>query len=424
MEDELELPVLKEARAYSSHRNYSAALEIYTDILPTIDPQTIAYSCVLLEYAQCLIESVSYEAEVSYRRALQLRQHCEQGDPEEDLEIACDCLEACRANMEVVNDRVRLCEVHKGLGDIHCLANRFTEALKEYHSAYGYCDSPEASLEILECLAESQCDSKFHVDDFIALFEDETKYGFVIIDGHGTLFATLQGNVQTIIQNISVDLPKKHGRGGQSSVRFSRLRIEKRLAYIKKVAEMIANFFITNSMSNVEGIVLAGNADLKNELAPLIDARLHVVAAVDTNYGGKNGLNQAIELCGDVLKDVRFSKEKKILQAFLYELNLNTGKYCYGLQATIGCLESGAVETLIVWDSIEIEHEEQPFIDWIAEHYKDYGCRLVFVSNLTSEGTQFVQGFGGVGGILRYKMNMGDFDDLELSSFTDDEDIF
>ncbi|KAI5170242.1 peptide chain release factor subunit 1 [Pancytospora epiphaga] len=268
------------------------------------------------------------------------------------------------------------------------------------------------------------CDSRFHVEELIALFEDETKYGFVVIDGHGALFATLQGNVQTVIQTIGVDLPKKHGRGGQSSVRFSRLRVEKRLAYVKKVSEMVTSFFITNSISNVEGIVLAGNADLKNELAPIIDSRLRVVAAVDTNYGGRNGLNQAIELCGEVLKDVKFSKEKKILQNFLYELNLNTGKYCYGLEATIGCLESGAVETLIVWDSIDIEYNEQPFIDWIAENYKDYGCRLVFVSNLTSEGTQFVNGFGGIGGILRYKMNMEDFDDLELSSLSDDEDIF
>lgn len=268
------------------------------------------------------------------------------------------------------------------------------------------------------------CDSKFHVGELLDLFEDEAKYGFVVIDGHGTLFATLQGNVQTIIQTISVDLPKKHGRGGQSSARFGRLRVEKRLAYVKKVSEMITSFFITNSVSNVEGIVLAGHSDLKNELTPFIDSRLTVVSTVDTNYGGKNGLNQAIELCGDVLKDVRFTKEKKILQAFLYELNMNTGKYCYGLAATIGCLEAGSIDTLIVWDSIEIEHDGGPFIDWIAEKYKDYGCKLVFVSNLTSEGTQFVEGFGGIGGLLRYKVDMEDFDELELSSFSDDEDIF
>lgn len=269
------------------------------------------------------------------------------------------------------------------------------------------------------------CDSRFHVESLLGLFEDDTKYGFVIMDGHGTLFATLQGNVQTIIQQISVDLPKKHGRGGQSSVRFARLRVERRLAYTKKVAEMITNIFITNSISNVEGLILGGHSDLKNELMPFIDQRLTVIKAVDTNYGGRNGLNQAIELSEDVLKDVRFSKEKKILQKFFEELNLNTGLYCYGYKATISCLEAGAIETLIVWENSDLEHENDLFIDWIAENYKNYGCNLVFVSDKSGEGTQFVEGFGGIGGILRYKIDIEQFDEeLESASITDDEDIF
>ncbi|KAM0681344.1 translation termination factor eRF1 [Glugoides intestinalis] len=269
------------------------------------------------------------------------------------------------------------------------------------------------------------CDSRFHVEDVLNLFTDDTKYGFVIIDGHGTLFATLQGNVQTIVQQISVDLPKKHGRGGQSSVRFARLRIEKRQAYVKKVSEICTSIFITNSVSNVEGIILAGQSDLKNELKAVIDQRLSVIKTVDTNYGGKNGLNQAIELCEDVLKDVMFAKEKKILQRFFEELNLNTGMYCYGFNATMSCLESGAIETLIVWDNIETEYQSTSFIDWIAENYKDYGCKLVFVSDKSGEGTQFVEGFGGLGGILRYKIDIEMFDEENsLSSFSDDEDIF
>jgi len=32
-----------------------------------------------------------------------------------------------------------------------------------------------------------------------------------------------------------------------------------------------------------------------------------------------------------------------------------------------------------------------------------FGCKLEFVSNRSSEGSQFCKGFGGVGGFLRYK---------------------
>jgi peptide chain release factor subunit 1 len=35
---------------------------------------------------------------------------------------------------------------------------------------------------------------------------------------------------------LTVQLPKKHGRGGQSALRFARLRLEKRHNYVTKVA--------------------------------------------------------------------------------------------------------------------------------------------------------------------------------------------
>lgn len=84
------------------------------------------------------------------------------------------------------------------------------------------------------------CQSSFNTDCMKYLLEDDEKFGFLIVDGSGALFATLQGNVRTILQKISVELPKKHGRGGQSANRFARIREEKRGHYVTKVAEMAA----------------------------------------------------------------------------------------------------------------------------------------------------------------------------------------
>lgn len=70
------------------------------------------------------------------------------------------------------------------------------------------------------------------------MLEDDEKFGFIIVDGGGALFATLQGNQRNIQQKITVELPKKHGRGGQSANRFARLREEKRHNYVRKVAEL------------------------------------------------------------------------------------------------------------------------------------------------------------------------------------------
>lgn len=59
-----------------------------------------------------------------------------------------------------------------------------------------------------------QCDNKFHTEPLKALLENDDKFGFIVVDGSGTLFGTLQGNNREVLQKIQVSLPKKHGRGG------------------------------------------------------------------------------------------------------------------------------------------------------------------------------------------------------------------
>lgn len=49
----------------------------------------------------------------------------------------------------------------------------------------------------------------------------------------------------------------------------------------------------------------------------------------------------------------------------------------------------------------------EPLVEWFADHYKDFGAALEFVSNKSQEGSQFVRGFGGIGGILRWQVSSG-----------------
>eukprot|EP00997_Jenningsia_sp_PLL12_P011900 NODE_969_length_1345_cov_63.952932_g803_i0.p1 GENE.NODE_969_length_1345_cov_63.952932_g803_i0~~NODE_969_length_1345_cov_63.952932_g803_i0.p1 ORF type:complete len:148 (-),score=57.74 NODE_969_length_1345_cov_63.952932_g803_i0:458-901(-) len=116
--------------------------------------------------------------------------------------------------------------------------------------------------------------------------------------------------------------------------------------------------------------------------------------------------------------------------------------YCFGTEDTLKALEMGAVEKLIVWEDLELlrlvsthpdgkedsyfvtakqvedkkyhrdaetgaqlEVETQLVVEWLAENYKKFGCQLEFVTNKSQEGFQFVKGFGGLGGILRYQID-------------------
>lgn len=103
---------------------------------------------------------------------------------------------------------------------------------------------------------------------------------------------------------------------------------------------------------------MAGLADFKNELSTseLLDQRLaaKILKVVDVSYGGENGFNQAIELSAEVLHNVKFIQEKKLISKYFEEIAQDTGKYCYGVKDTLAALDMGAVETLIVWESLDI----------------------------------------------------------------------
>lgn len=313
------------------------------------------------------------------------------------------------------------------------------------------------------------CDNKFHTEALSELLESDASFGFIIMDGNGALFGTLSGNTRNVVHKFSVDLPKKHGRGGQSALRFSRLREEARHNYVRKVAELAVQHFISDNKCNVAGLVLAGSADFKTELgqSDMFDPRLQakIIRTVDVSYGGENGFNQAIELSAESLANVKFVQEKRLIQKYFDEISLETGKYCFGLDDTFKALELGAVETLIVWENLEIQRytlkdsegreiilmltpaqeketdrfkdkatgepmeqtaEPMPLLEWLAENYRNFGTNLEFVTDKSQEGMQFCKGFGGIGGTLRYKVAfediaMYDNDDEEFMTDSDDD---
>jgi len=307
------------------------------------------------------------------------------------------------------------------------------------------------------------CDNKFHTEDLQSLLVDDEAFGFIVMDGNGTLYGKVQGSNREVLHKFSVDLPKKHGRGGQSALRFARLRLEKRHNYVRKVAELATHFFIVDGQRpNVQGIIMAGSADFKAELmrSDLFDPRLSkiVLKLIDISYGGEQGFNQAIDLASDTLGSVKLMKEKKLLQRYMDEISQDTGKYCFMVEDTLKALELGAVEDLIVYENLDVNRyelrnsstgeskvvhlnkeqeanetffrdpvsgvelevvEKESLVEWFANHYKDFGCNLEFVTDKSGEGTQFVKGFGGIGGILRWKVDFIEMNHFEEAATLD-----
>lgn len=120
----------------------------------------------------------------------------------------------------------------------------------------------------------------------------------------------------------------------------------------------------------------------------------------------------------------------QLINKYFDEISQDSGKVCYGVEDTLKALELGAAETLIVFENLEITRwtlkssegseiilhttktqeadrsvfmdketgqemevvDQMPFLEWLAEKYRDFGATLEFVSDRSSEGNQFVKG--------------------------------
>jgi peptide chain release factor subunit 1 len=159
-----------------------------------------------------------------------------------------------------------------------------------------------------------------------------------------------------------------------------------------------------------------------------------------------------------MLSNVKFVQEKRLIGRFFDEISQDTGKFVFSVHDTLACLEMGAVETLLVWEALDcdrydimntatgkadVKHltseqakdsahfkdketgaelevtEKQPLLEWLANNYKKFGCALEFVTNKSQEGSQFCRGFGGIGGILRYQVDLGGLEEPESGGNSD-----
>jgi len=188
----------------------------------------------------------------------------------------------------------------------------------------------------------------------------------------------------------------------------------------------------------------AGCANFKHDLAKKLDTKVNekILAFVDVQYGGEMGFQQAIELSSSFLTTSKFLGEQRILQNFFDQI-ARDGTYCYSALPTVNALEQGSVQTLIVWEDLpdiryelrsslpneQGEYEKKivfkptptcefqgyevvnscPLLDWIIEHSREFGATIEVISSSTSVANQFIEGFGGVGGILRYKVEQFEF---------------
>lgn len=289
------------------------------------------------------------------------------------------------------------------------------------------------------------CDNRFHVEYLVDRLVEKDTYALLAIDSAKATIATLKGDQIEIVKSTRSGAAKKHRKGGQSSVRFARLREEVVARFLKRVADDMKQFFIEDDRIELKGVILGGPGQIKDQVVEYFDNRLKakVVGIKDLGYGGdRSGINELVAETEDILEGVVLIEEKRLVQQFLDALTV--GKANYGEKEVRKNLQMGAVEILLVSkgiDLIRIEAECQNcgykeektvkpdevenyisvlqkqqcsqcnVIKWeikqkdliidLGDMAEKTGATIEIINPQTEEGRQ-IQNFGGICAILRY----------------------
>lgn len=228
------------------------------------------------------------------------------------------------------------------------------------------------------------------------MLEEKELYGILVLDLGEATIGYLKGKTISIYQHVDSQVPNKHHHGGQSSLRFERLRDDAINDYFKKVSDICTDAFLSKK---VKGIIIGGPAMTKDNF--INDTKyLHhelrkiILGIVNTSGTDESGIKETAIAAEGLISETDFIKEMKILDKFWEELKKD-GSVVYG-ENTEDYLKKGAIDTLILSESLEtgqIGH----FID-ICE---TYGTKYLIVSKESENGKMFCNTFK-IGGITRY----------------------
>jgi len=296
-----------------------------------------------------------------------------------------------------------------------------------------------------------RCDARFHTEYLQEMLREKETYGILLIDSSAATLATLQGRRLEIVREMSSGVPGKTRAGGQSARRYERLREMRLQEYFTRVGEHANEVFLP--IENLKGLILAGPGPTKYdfEKGDYLNYMLKnkIIDVIDTAYVEEQGVKEVVERAPEVMRKVRYIEEKKIMQQFLYEVGHDTGRITYGEEEVRRALQSGAVNTLLLSEALDMSRvtvkcsacgyqeqhtvknqvltnfeqglvgkacpkcnaaslsivDRQDLIDDFAKLAEYTNAEVEIISTETEEGQMLKNSFGGVAAMLRFKLH-------------------
>jgi peptide chain release factor subunit 1 len=288
-----------------------------------------------------------------------------------------------------------------------------------------------------------RCDSQFFTEPIEGMLETKEKYGLIVIDRSEATIGMLDGKRILSIKNMQSLVPSKHGRGGQSARRFERLIEIAAHEYYKKVADIANESFL--SEKTLKGVLIGGPGPTKEFFAKSeylhYELQKKIIDTFDTGYTDEYGLKELVEKARDSLKTIDLMREKDLMQKLFEEIRKpDGGLSVYGEDQVKSALLIGAVDILIISEDVrrvklsltcpacgakkevmakdsteDVKCDKCGAImkidevdDLVGDLHKiaeQNNSKVEFISGESEEGGLLMKAFGGVAGILRFRVN-------------------
>ena len=185
-----------------------------------------------------------------------------------------------------------------------------------------------------------------------------------------------------------------------SAARFARIREGEVIEFFKRIAEAANKEFL--GLKNLKGILIGGPVPTKEEFfdGSYLNTELKrkVLGLKDIGYTDESGLHELVEKAKDLLAKEIIMEEKEIMNKFFEMLAREEKKVSYGKASVEKSLELGAVDILLLSESLGDEDIEKYSI--MADKM---GSKIRIISVETREGVQ-LRDMGGIAAILRYAL--------------------
>lgn len=191
---------------------------------------------------------------------------------------------------------------------------------------------------------------------------------------------------------------------------LGKVHCESRGKYAGESKDVQSSYYkaILDLISKKEGkIVIAGPGFEKDNLYDYIKSKdqkmaKRVVLERTDNTGGQGVYELLTKGTLDkILLESRFAEETKAIDRFIAEVSRKNGKATYGLENVERALDMGAVDELLVLDSLILEKRDM--MEPLLEKAEKSKAKVMIVSH-ENEVSQKLKGFTGLAAVLRFNI--------------------